>query len=266
MGGNVGRVITGVVTLGISELVRAIVKSLSPEQQREYHECDRALQDLEAKRQALQDQTEEMAMQQEAFNEASNAVQNSVEDFTANEERMFEKHLELVAKLPDPPKTQKRSVAFMGRTSAGKSTLINKLFDTDCRTSALACTKGVSVVFNDEHLEVIDIFGHNDDETYHNAKTLLVGKTLHIIVVVFNNCVEDCLRLARLTKALKVPAVFFRNNFTELSSEDEIAVQEHEAPKLRAISPGFRLISGSAKTGLRTDELKSLLRTVSSPL
>ncbi len=39
-----------------------------------------------------------------------------------------------------------KNVIFIGHTSVGKSSLINALFKTKCKTSKGRCTKGVNVV------------------------------------------------------------------------------------------------------------------------
>merc|ERR1712190_10462 len=109
---------------------------------------------------------------------------------------------------------------------------------------------------------IYDVFGDNDEETYHNMETLLVAKTLHKIVVVYTDAVDSVLNLARLCKALRVPLISFRNKAEDLSTDDLQVVRDHDSRRLQEVTgQDVTLVVGSAKTGMNLDVLKAGLVT-----
>lgn len=185
--------------------------------------------------------------------EEKNLMNVNVEDYSKKEEKQFNNYLNCVKKIPDVMKTIKPSVAFLGKTSCGKSTMINKIYGTNCKTSPLRCTQGAEMVVSSENLEVYDVFGVNDEETYATLEMLMTTKALHIVVCIYTDAVDHVLKLARLMNALKLDIVFVRNKCEDFDAEVSREVKQHDENKLIGCLKKerfFGVIIGSAKTGL----------------
>merc|ERR550537_1098287 len=128
---------------------------------------------------------------QEQLAKAAVAKLEKPEDYDALMRTAFNEHLDLIGKLPDVPKTDKRSMAVCGRTCAGKTTLLNTLCGIKLSTSPVRNTKGATKVHTDDNLEVYDVFGVNDVETMQTMETLMLTKSLHVVVVVYSGSVMD---------------------------------------------------------------------------
>ena len=134
------------------------------------------------------------------------------------------------------------------------------MFGTDEATAAIRCTNDIMAVYQDDVIEIYDVFGDNDEETYHNKKFFSVAKTWHKIVVVYTDSVDNVLNLARLCTALRVPLIFFRNKAEDLSTEELEVVRDNDTKMLRKVTGQVvTLIVGSAKLGVNTDVLKAAL-------
>jgi len=180
-------------------------------------------------------------------------MEANVQNFAGKKEKQFDNYLKSVSNIPDVPKTIKRSVAFLGATSVGKSTMINKLYGTNCKSSPLRCTRGTEMVYDSDKLEVYDLFGMNDEETYANVDVLMTTKALHIVVCIYTDAVDHVLNLARLLNALKLDIVFVRNKCEDFTSEERREVKQHDKNKLMRFvnkEKFLGVIIGSAKTGL----------------
>ena len=78
---------------------------------------------------------------------------------------VFNAEIKSISKLPDPPKAEKHSCAILGRTSASRTSTINKIFGTQEKTDFIRCTEGVKMVVNEPKIQVWDVFGDNDEKT-----------------------------------------------------------------------------------------------------
>lgn len=299
MGNDVGRVFEGIATLGISELVRAltpqqqaqvdhsqeIVEQHKQEMERERIKHDQAMQENAAAQEAANEQLQKVMRQlteaqqninttKEELEKATKAkeeeeanvkklqdlTEGNVKTFNEAQEFHYAQQLKAVEKLPEVGKTPKKSCAFLGKTSTGKSSCINKLFGAQEKTSPLRCTADIKPVKETDTLQVFDVFGENDEESYHNMQTLTVAKRLHVIVVVYTESVDSVLRLARLAKALRVNKVYVRNKSEDLTDEEVALVTEHDTKKIQQVtgeSPSVVLTS--AKTGMGMNKLKAIL-------
>jgi len=189
----------------------------------------------------------------------------NVQDYSVKKNKQFNNYLKCVSNLPAVRKTIKRSVAFLGKTSCGKSTMINKIYGTKCKTSPLRCTQGAEKVHDSDNLEVYDVYGVNDEETYANVNVLLTTKRLHIVVCIYTDAVDHVLHLAQLMNALKLDIVFIRNKSEDLTAEEIKEVKQHEESKLMGFVDKKRflgVIIGSGKTGLG---MKALRDTITMP-
>lgn len=237
------------IVLGIAELL----KRLSPEQQDQYHAARREFGDLQQK-------IEDLKAQQKQLEQLG---QGNPATFAANMQKFLDKQFEAVAKLPDPPKQPLKSIAIMGKTSAGKTTLINKLFGTNLRTDEIRCTTGVEPVYTapDESIQCWDVFGDNDEQSYHEIDLLMQAKTLHKLVVVYTDAVDNSLNMAKLVQALRLPTVFFRNKAEDMRPENVDRVRNNDKAQLERVVPQMgpvSLVIGSARTGMGVENLRAL--------
>jgi len=69
--------------------------------------------------------------------------QSDIDTFHENMNKYFDREIQAIEKLPDLEKTQTMSVAVMGFTSAGKSSLLNQVFGLDLKNSTITCTDDV---------------------------------------------------------------------------------------------------------------------------
>lgn len=200
--------------------------------------------------------------------EEKNLMNVNVQDYSKKEEKQFNNYLNCVSKIPDVTKTIKPSVAFLGKTSCGKSTMINKIYGTKCKTSPLRCTQGAEMVVSSDSLEVYDVFGVNDEETYANLNVLMTTKALHIVVCIYTDAVDHVLKLARLMNALDLNIIFVRNKCEDFDDEVSRDVKLHDESKLKGLvkkESFFGVIIGSGKTGLGMKGLSETIVTATNP-
>lgn len=236
MGQGLGRAILGVVTAGVSEILRA----LTPQEQAQYEQAKAELERLKAEREEME--------------------KSDVRDYHKREPQQYARFLEQVSRMPDPPKTDSNSAAFIGGTCCGKSSMINALFGTNCKISPLRCTEGANIVVDTPHLKVYDVFGANDEQTYNNAETILLTKTLHVVVCLYTDCVDSVLRMARLLAAMRtVHVIFVRNKMDREDPEDFPAIFDNDLARLKEFLPKCELVLASAKTELGQEEIKALI-------
>lgn len=241
MGQTGARIGLGICTLGLSEAAIAIINKLTPQQQAQWTRTEKDLEKLKK--------------------EMDDMMNSNMENYVKNEEKFYTRQLKLVAEgIPDIPKTEVFSCAMLGQTSAGKSSIINAVYGLNERVDYVVCTVDIKLVVDRPDFQLCDVYGSNDEQSYQNTKQLLAIKKLHKVCCVYIGAVESCLRLARLLKALKVPAVFFRNKEDTIPEADRIRVQKMDQATLQKISPGYTVIVGSAHANKGLTELKAALR------
>merc|ERR1740139_1735835 len=154
----------------------------------------------------------------------------------------------------------------MGKTSAGKSTMINSLFLANCKTSPLRCTKGCNIVHQEEGLEVWDVFGDNDEESYTNFQHLMQTKKMHAVVIVYTESVDGIINTAKAMKALKVRVIYLRNKSEDLldNKEDYEEVMKHDTAKLKEVTNNdeVRVVIGSGRKNIGLGEVEAFMRGV----
>ena len=146
-------------------------------------------------------------------------------EYNAVKEKCYKKYLdEIVAKIPNPPKTVKKTFAFVGETSSGKTSTINALFNLNLETSPDANTIGKKMVYNEGDnvtgYSVYDVFGTNDMETYHELQELMSLKSLHYIVFVIGTTFESNSSLYKMLKLLNPSIIVLRNKTEDLDQKD----------------------------------------------
>ena len=252
-GAQAARVVGAVCSLGLTELLRL----MSPQDQQRCRDASAELKRLEEEKKVEQARYDALKEERRQLSEGDIATYNQ------NIENFFQRQLVAVEKLPDPPKQPKFSAALLGKTSTGKTTTINAIYGTNERTSPIRCTQGVTKVHDDENIAIFDVFGDNDEETYHKVETLMYAKTLHKLVVVYTESVDSVINMARLCAALRVPIIFFRNKSENLTPEEIQIVREHDTAKLHEVTgrrQDVTLVIGSATTGMNLGEIRDALQ------
>lgn len=299
MGNVVGRVLEAVCTLGISELVRTLTPAQQQQVKasqdtvdaiNRHKDADQGRHDVkmgqnrEAERQAadslakanaeiraaqqsvnttkteLDALTKKQKEEEEGLKKLQKLTEGDLKTFNEAQEYHYKKQLEAVEKLPQVQKTSKNSCAFMGKTSTGKSSAINRLFGTKEKTSPVRCTADIKPVCETDKVMIFDVFGENDEESYHNMETLTMAKSLHKVCIVYTESVDSVLKLARLTKALKVDKVYVRNKSEDLTPEEIVMVLEHDTKKIQEVTgQNPCVVLASAKTGMGMNQLMSIV-------
>jgi len=167
---------------------------------------------------------QEMAAQRAAFEKVIGDYEKVMADAKAEKEartdptiyekkkrEAFSTFLQKVEVLPDPPKTEKPSVAVIGRNGVGKSTLINALVGEEVtETGAVDTTKVITKCYESQHTAFFDVPGDTPERSYYNLESLMKFREMHLILLVYSERVDWCLDLFRMLKALKVPRVVVR--------------------------------------------------------
>ena len=162
-------------------------------------------------------------------------------------------------------KQSKESICFVGHTNAGKSSLINALFDTDCAVSPVAETKGADKVFENESIRVFDVFGVNENEMYASTKLLMQTKTVHVAILVYADCIENTRRTTRMLKSLGLLVIVVRNKVENyVSKPAELKLIEEEDSKKAAEYGATNWICVSAMSGYNISKLMQMARSVLS--
>mmetsp|Transcript_35515 Transcript_35515/g.87332 ORF Transcript_35515/g.87332 Transcript_35515/m.87332 type:complete len:202 (+) Transcript_35515:574-1179(+) len=122
-------------------------------------------------------------------------------------------------------KTATRSVAVVGRTNAGKSSLLNAMFGLNGRIGATRTTSGVSCVYAHREgectLDFFDVFGFNDTEPYEDVKYLNSLVQLHAALLLYSDDILSCRNVLQLFSAGNVPVLLVRSKI-DIPQDDEL--------------------------------------------
>ena len=156
------------------------------------------------------------------------------------------------------------SIGVVGRTSAGKSSLLNKIFGTNCAVGATRCTKGVQEVCRyvdadqGADIAIFDVFGFNDEEAYESIETIDKFVKLHAVLLLYRDSIENCKNTIELFRAAEVKVVVVRSQIDTLELD---ALQEIEAVEAqKALQYGaHEWTKVTVKGGNTSDALKQRL-------
>merc|ERR1711939_275669 len=116
----------------------------------------------------------------------------------------------------------KPSVAVVGRSGVGKSSLINEFaggYVTD--VGDIDTTKKIWKVFESTSTEFWDVPGQSDTYAIANLKRILQIKAMHLILIVYTDRVEHVINLEKMVKACKVPHIVVRNKIDQIYGAGE---------------------------------------------
>lgn len=141
---------------------------------------------------------------------------NDPDRLVNTQKQVFSRFCELAKEsstLNKVPKMKKASLAFLGPSGVGKSTLINALAGREvAETDVLECTQNISMVHASEQFDMYDVPGNRDERAdFYNLDHLHKLKSLHVILVVYESRFEHVLNVTKLLKALSLPMVLVRN-------------------------------------------------------
>jgi len=180
---------------------------------------------------------------------------------------IFQNFCNKVEQMPDVQKSKKPSVAVIGPSGVGKSSLINSLVVREVTAVGIVeTTMDVVKCYESESTEFWDVPGQNEERSYANLRTIMAIKEMHFIIMVYTTRVDSVVKTERMVKACKVPYVVVRNKIDVDLNEEEAKkngfqsaeeylqnAYEKERKKLKG-----SLVYASTKTGQGIDELRGV--------
>lgn len=164
----------------------------------------------------------------------------------------------------DKVKTIPVSIGMVGRTSAGKSSLLNRMFGTTCKVRATRCTTGVQEVWRyadaDMHncISIWHVFGFNDVEAYESIETIKEFVSLHAVLLLYRDDICSCKNTIELFRAADVKVVVVRSQIDTLEPEELQEIEEVEARQAYKYG-AHHWTKATTTSGTSADELKKYL-------
>ena len=203
-----------------------------------------------------QDRTKRVQMEQE-FEERKKTFDNLNKVFTTYSQNyktgMVVARITYLRGLSNTsvPKYNKHTLNIIGRTSTGKTTLLNILFGLELATSFRENTEGITTVHETPLYKVNDIFGDNDhpDKNYETAVMFETLKKAHTTVILFSEDINTIKHTFMYALTLDTNIVLVHS---KVDREDDIEeLETYDKEKLRefiaeARSHGF--IQSTTKT------------------
>jgi len=157
------------------------------------------------------------------------------------EEQNFDKFCSAAAAhLKSVPKMAKKSVAVLGPSGVGKSTVINAFAGKHVTEIGLSeCTAEVSMVYGDGPFDFYDVPGSHDARAdFYNVETLHKLKSLHMVLLVYESRVDHAAKVAKLMVSISMPFIAVRNkcDFVKYPPKEWEECKETEMTKLKVYS------------------------------
>lgn len=149
--------------------------------------------------------------------------------------------------LKDVPKKSNISIAVLGMSGVGKSTLINAFANREvAETDVVECTQVISKAYSCQEWDFYDVPGQTDERAdFYNVQNLHELKSLHLIFCVYNERIQNCTKLGKLMRSIELPFFFVRQKCTFLgnaeTAEKAMAKEKDVTDKLGLDFPVFYL-------------------------
>jgi small GTP-binding protein len=195
------------------------------------------------------------------------------------EEQNFDKFCSAAAEhLKRVPKMPKKSIAVLGPSGVGKSTVINAFAGKHVTEIGLAeCTDEVSMVYGDGPFDFYDVPGSHDARAdFYNIETLHKIKSIHMVILVYESRVDHAAKVAKLMVSINMPFIVVRNkcDFTNYPPQEWEACRDKEMTKLKVytkMEPPLVFLGMSKDTHNGADieglsELRGLVESVMATL
>ena len=190
---------------------------MEAEWEKRHHDLmEQHARDKKEAEQRNQKQLELMQQLQSAMDNLKSERQTSGMSFARYQEKVQENRcmfLKCVEEM-DKVKTIPVSIGVVGRTSAGKSSLLNRMFGITCKVGATRCTTGVQEVYrykdtNMHHdISIWDVFGFNDEQAYESIETIKHFVSLHAVLLLYRDDIGSCKNTIELFRAAEVFSVY----------------------------------------------------------
>jgi len=142
------------------------------------------------------------------------------EQYETRQTEIFQSFCDEVAKISQPPKTAKPSVAVLGQNGVGKSSLINALVGNQVTPTGIVDTTKIAFKsYESATTEFWDVPGCSEARAYTNLKSIMAIKEMHFILIVYIDRCEHIVKLERMVIACKVPYVVVRNKIDTITEE-----------------------------------------------
>lgn len=143
------------------------------------------------------------------------------EKYEEKQVEIFQEFCDKVADLPDPVKTAKPSVAVLGHSGVGKSSLINSLAGQEVTPVGIVdTTKVVCKCYEGPDMEYWDVPGCSEERSYTNLRSIMAIKEMHFVLITYIDRAEHIVKLERLVAACNVPYLVVRNKIDSVTDEE----------------------------------------------
>jgi GTP-binding protein EngB required for normal cell division len=237
---------------GSSGDTAALVAQLSADNRRMYEEYFKQHTDAQARA----DERNANLMKELILlsSKAQTAKQVSMKDYARTVRENHNDFIQLVKRM-EKVKTPTPSIAFVGRTNAGKSSMINALFKDElaklCATGATRTTNDIKLVADVGDYHVYDAFGFNDGEMYEEAQQITKITSLHAVVLLYSEDLLSHQNVIELFCSADVKVIVLRSKFDKLDPEEIPEIEEvdkQQAMDFGAFCWGFATTRESATT------------------
>ncbi|CAF1269116.1 unnamed protein product [Adineta steineri] len=137
----------------------------------------------------------------------------------ANENRVFDALVNLASKT-HPMNLQGNNIGFFGQTSTGKSTMINKLLNTEVAETGRGETTTVIHSYEGNNYCLFDMPGKNDEVSYFSMEYISFWKGLKSIVVLIENTTKEMTSVIELLDAIGIHYDLVVNKFDLVKSDE----------------------------------------------
>jgi len=194
------------------------------------------------------------------------------ENYEKTSQKLHDNLIETVRMNPDiVDRTQKTSLAILGRRGVGKSSIINALLGLDvCPTADVDCTMKVEKVAQSPDVEVWDFPGEHPLRCLTTLKMVLCVKKMHLVILAYTEAVENITKLMEFTAACGTPLLIVRNKIDLISDDPEevMAIEQrklddHLKSKLPAYdADSFKIQFVSSRDSAKIAQLKQRVQQV----